>query len=71
MAFFRKKQPSASTLGPPAGNSAITTTVPMNAGGGAQVTVAQTPSQALAQLKASQASGGEAQMTGIGKENDA
>ena len=43
----------------------------MNAGGGAQVTVAQTPSQALAQLKASQASGGEAQMTGIGKENDA
>lgn len=72
MSFFRKKQPSASTLGPPAGSSTMTTTVPMNAGGGgAQVTVAQTPSQALAQLKAAQASGGEPQMTGMGKENDA
>lgn len=71
MSFFRKKQPSASTLGPPAGSSTMTTTVPMNASGGAQVTVAQTPSQALAQLKASQASGGEPQMTGVGKDNDA
>jgi hypothetical protein len=68
MSFFsRKKHPSASQLGSSA-TSTMTTTVAAPNAGGAQVQVAQTPSQALAQLKAAQAS---EQMRDMGKENDA
>jgi hypothetical protein len=70
MSFFKKKHPSASQLGSSA-TSTTTTTVPApSAGGpgGIQVQVAQTPSQALAQLKAAQSS---EQMRDMGKENDA
>jgi hypothetical protein len=71
MSFFRKKQPSASQLGSSTSTSTSTTsTVALNAavGGGSQVQIAQTPSQALAQLKASQAS---ERVRDMGKENDA
>lgn len=70
MSFFsRKKHPSASQLGSSA-TSTTTITAATNAGGGGsvQVQVAQTPSQALAQLKVAQSSD---QMRDMGKENDA
>jgi hypothetical protein len=69
MSFFKKKHPSASQLGTSATSTTTTVPAPSASGpGGIQVQVAQTPSQALAQLKAAQSS---EQMRDMGKENDA
>lgn len=69
MSFFRKKHPSASQLGSST-SSATTSTIALNAagGGGSQAQIATTPSQALAQLKASQVT---ERTRDMGKENDA
>jgi hypothetical protein len=70
MSFFKKKHPSASQLGSSATSTTTTAAAASGVGGagGIQVQVAQTPSQALAQLKAAQSS---EQMRDMGKENDA
>lgn len=66
MSFFRKKHPSASQLGSSTGNATASNVALNTTGGGAQI--AQTPSQTLAQLKASQTA---ERTRDMGKENDA